>query len=65
MNYGIKPTINNSAKVPTAEIHLLNFDKNIYNKIINVSIIKKIRDEIKFNSIDELKFQIMKDLELC
>lgn len=64
MNYGIKPTITNIHK-PVAEAHIIDFDKNIYNTDISISILKKIRDERNFASVEELKKQIKKDIELC
>lgn len=63
-NFGRKPTICENC-TPIVEVHILNFDKNIYNKNIKLSFIKKIRDEIKFNSIDELTLQIKRDITKC
>ena len=60
-NFGIRPTINNS-KVPVLEVHIFNFDKNIYGEELSIEFINKIRDEQKFNSIEELKEQIKKDI---
>lgn len=60
-NYGLRPTIANTDK-PTLEVHILNFDKDIYGEEIKVTFLKKIRDEKKFDSLDELKNQIQRDL---
>lgn len=65
LNYGIKPTINNGQNTPIAEVHIIGFDEDIYGENISVSILDKIRSEKKFNTIDELKDQIEKDLRLC
>ncbi|EKD43471.1 MAG: multifunctional FAD synthetase/riboflavin kinase/tRNA-specific 2-thiouridylase [uncultured bacterium] len=46
------------------EVHILNFDKDIYGKQINIVINKFLRPEIKFDNIDDLKKQIKKDLSL-
>jgi riboflavin kinase/FMN adenylyltransferase len=62
LNVGLRPTFNNRI-VPIAEVHILNFDKNLYGKNILVEFIKRLRDEKKFNSIDELKVQIAKDVK--
>lgn len=62
-NYGIKPTLGQSE--PVVESHILNFSQNIYDKEIEIEFIKKIRDEKKFDSIEELKVQINKDTEEC
>tara|TARA_Y100001954_G_scaffold135665_1_gene144774 strand:- start:13 stop:939 length:927 start_codon:yes stop_codon:yes gene_type:complete len=59
-NYGIKPTFN---KVdPLLEIHIFNFDREIYGKKIKVSFKRFIRREKKFESIQKLKEQIQEDI---
>ena len=63
-NWGIKPTISGE-NAPIAETHILNFDKDIYEENIKVSFLKKIRNEKKFDTLDNLKTQISKDVELC
>ena len=45
----------------TVESHILDFDKNIYDDEIKVKFIKKIRNNVKFNSLDELKEQLNRD----
>lgn len=65
LNFGIKPTIDNTNKKPVAEVHILDFDKDIYGEFIEISVLDKIRDEQRFNSLSELKEQIKKDLEKC
>ncbi|MFA5916884.1 MAG: riboflavin kinase [Candidatus Gracilibacteria bacterium] len=44
------------------EAHLFDFDKDIYDKEIEIYLLKKIRNNKKFDSIDELKSQISKDI---
>ena len=58
-NIGNAPTLKNNEK--TIETHIFNFDKNIYNKEIEVFFIKKIRDEMKFESKYSLISQIEED----
>jgi len=65
LNYGIKPTVNNGENKPVAEVHLLGFNEDIYGKEIRISVIKKIRDEKRFGSLEELKAQIKEDIEKC
>lgn len=60
-NYGLRPTVS-SGKKSILEVHILNFDKEIYGETIKVTFFKKIRDEKKFSSLDELKAQIAQDL---
>lgn len=64
LNYGIKPTINKDCK-PVAEVHIIGFNRDIYGEKTEIEILDKIRDEKKFNSLDELKQQITKDIEKC
>jgi len=59
MNIGNNPTVNGT--VQSIEIHLLNFSDDIYYKEITVSILKRIRDEHKFDSIEILKSQLQQD----
>jgi len=59
MNIGFRPTID--GKYQTIEVHLLDFNANLYGKNIQVNLIKRIRDEQKFDSIDALFNQIKKD----
>ena len=63
MNIGHRPTIGNKAK--SIEVNLFNFDMDIYDKIISIDVIVKIRDEKKFSSINALKAQLAKDEEHC
>ena len=63
MNIGHRPTIGNKAK--SIEVNLFNFDRDIYDKIISVDVVVKIRDEKKFSSINALKAQLAKDEEHC
>lgn len=52
------------AKKLTVESHILDFNEDIYNKYIRVSFAKRLRDVMKFNSIEELKEQIKHDIEI-
>lgn len=63
-NFGIKPTIAGGNK-PVLEVHILDFDKDIYGQKIRVSFKKMLRKEKKFLSLDELKNQIAIDCKSC
>ena len=63
MNIGHRPTIGSKEK--SIEVNLFNFNRDIYDKIISINVIKKIRDEKKFSSIEALKAQLAKDQEHC
>ena len=58
-NIGYNPTVKN--KKLSIETHILDFDKDIYGKNIKLYFLKRIRDEKKFNSLEELSNQITKD----
>ena len=62
MNIGTRPTLNNSYHT-SLEVNILNFNQDIYNQIIKVEFLTKIRDEHKFNSLEELVEQLKKDRE--
>ena len=59
VNFGPKPTFDDYNQ--SLEAHLLDFEGNLYNQSVCVEFLCKIRDQIKFASIDELKAQINKD----
>ena len=60
MNIGIKPTFKESER--TIEVHIINFNKKIYNKKVVVNILKKIREEKYFKHPSLLKKQIEDDI---
>jgi len=60
MNIGRRPTLENGQNI-SLEVHILDFDTDIYNQFIQVDFIQKIRDEQKFNGLEELKEQLQKD----
>tara|TARA_B100000768_G_scaffold177203_1_gene191047 strand:+ start:633 stop:1565 length:933 start_codon:yes stop_codon:yes gene_type:complete len=62
MNIGYKPTVNKGEK-RTIEIHLFNFNKDVYGLELRAEVIIRIRDEVKFSSLEALKSQILKDNE--
>ena len=59
MNIGYNPTFNGKQK--SIEIHFINFNKNIYDKTLTIEMILRIRNEIKFNTVDDLKKQLEQD----
>ncbi len=60
-NVGTRPTIAAEKKV-ILETHLFNFNREIYGHYVEIHFKQKIRDEVRFDSIDELKAQIEKDI---
>ena len=60
-NVGTRPTIDGTAKV-ILEVHLFDFNKEIYGHYVEVHFQHKIRDEMRFESVEHLKAQIEKDV---
>ena len=65
LNYGLKPSIKENVKKPIAEVHILDFNDDIYGEEIEISFIDRIRDEKQFSSLDDLKSQILEDIKKC
>jgi len=61
LNLGVKPTVTSSNK-RILEVNIFDFNNDIYGEDIIIEFEQKIRDEKKFSSIEELKFQIEKDV---
>jgi riboflavin kinase/FMN adenylyltransferase len=59
LNIGVRPTIDGTEK--TIEVHIIEFDDDIYGEELTVLFDDWIRNEQKFNSLDELKLQLEKD----
>lgn len=59
MNIGTRPTINGTDM--TIEVHIFNFDVNIYDTFVTIQVLKKLREEQKFESLDELKIKLHQD----
>ncbi|EFC89434.1 MAG: bifunctional riboflavin kinase/FAD synthetase [Neisseria sp.] len=61
-SFGFNPTVSNN-RVQKLEVHLFDFNENIYGQRLNVRFLHKLRDEKKFDSIAELKVQIEQDMK--
>jgi riboflavin kinase/FMN adenylyltransferase len=60
-NLGTRPTVGGMKTL--LEIHLFDFDSNIYGAHVHVDFLRKLRDERRFDSFDKLKAQILIDAE--
>ena len=60
MNIGINPTVSDSEEV-SIEVFLFNFDQSLYGQELTVQLLDRIRDEIKFPGLQELKLQLESD----
>jgi len=63
-NLGVRPTIAGVPKL-SLEVHVLDFNGDLYGKHVHVEFLHKIRDEMKFDGLDALKAQIAVDVELA
>lgn len=61
-SFGFNPTVSNN-RTQKLEVHLFDFNENIYGQRLNVRFLHKLRDEKKFDSIAELKVQIEQDMK--
>lgn len=61
MNIGRKPTVNSENEKVSMEVHIFNFDRDIYNKEVCVEFNNRIRDEKKFESLETLAEQLKSD----
>ena len=64
VNIGIRPSFNDG-NYKSIEVHILNFDKDIYGKNLDLELETNIRGELKFDSLEDLKQQIAEDIKLC
>jgi len=60
-NIGFSPTFGD--QMFTIEVHIFDFDQNIYDTRIRVNMVARLRDEVKFSNIEELAGQIRKDIQ--
>jgi riboflavin kinase / FMN adenylyltransferase len=63
LNIGNRPTVDGTYQ--TVEVNIFDFDQEIYGENLTVEFLQKIRNEQKFNGLDELKGQIAKDKITC
>lgn len=62
MNIGFNPTVDGTSI--SKEVHFFNYDDNLYGEKIQVQLIDRIRDEYKFDSLEQLREQLIKDREI-
>lgn len=60
-NLGVRPTVGGEKKL--LEVHVLDFDGDLYGEVLNVSFLRFLRGERKFDSVEELRVQIGHDSE--
>jgi riboflavin kinase/FMN adenylyltransferase len=63
-NLGVRPTIAGVPKL-SLEVHILDFNEDLYGRHVNVEFLRKIREEMKFSGLDALKAQIAQDIVIA
>lgn len=64
LNIGIRPTIDVNNKIPTIEVNIFDFNRDIYSHNLKLIFVKRVRDEVRFKDLAELAGQIKKDQEV-
>ena len=63
MNIGTKPTFNEA--MPSIEVHFFDWNGNLYGQAVQLELLKWVREERKFNTVEELQTQIQADEQYC
>jgi riboflavin kinase/FMN adenylyltransferase len=63
VNIGTNPTFTPDKQTLSVEAYLLDFDRNIYGEILQLDFIERLRDELKYTTVDALIKQIELDVE--
>ncbi|MBQ3260834.1 MAG: riboflavin kinase [Alistipes sp.] len=58
-NVGVRPSVDGRSRL--LETHIFDFQGDLYGRVLRVDLLRKVRDEKKFSSIEELKNQLMQD----
>lgn len=64
LNIGVRPTVSCSGIV-RIEVHIFDFDRDIYHREIKIALMARIRGERKFDGVNELASQLKRDREEC
>jgi riboflavin kinase/FMN adenylyltransferase len=62
LNIGVRPTVKNAAGGLRVEVHLLDFAADLYGQELELELVKHLREERKFPSLDKLREQITADI---
>jgi riboflavin kinase/FMN adenylyltransferase len=64
INIGTNPTFTPDKQTPNVEAHLLDFRGELYEEDVRLEFVERLRDELRFSSVDALLEQIWKDVEM-
>ena len=62
-NIGLRPTVGGGGR--TIETHILDFNEDIYGLPMGIRFVRRIRDEIRFPSLEALRLQLVQDADAC
>lgn len=62
MNIGVKPTFDRKQMLPSIEVHIMDWDQDLYNQMLRIELSEYIREEQRFSSIEQLAAQIKQDV---
>ena len=62
VNIGYNPTVNHRDDI-SIESYILDFDQDIYGEVVHQSFVKRLRDEMKFDSVEDLVAEMQKDVK--
>lgn len=62
-NVGLRPTFDEGLEHPVVETHLLDFEGDLYDQEIQIQFVDRLRDEVRFDSVDRLLAQIQEDID--
>lgn len=65
LNLGLRPTLPQERALLTAEVHIPGIDQQLYDRELRFQVTRKLREEIKFKSLEDLQRQIAKDVALA
>jgi riboflavin kinase/FMN adenylyltransferase len=63
INIGVNPTFTPDKQIPNVEAHLLDFQREIYGEDVKLEFVARLRDELRFDSVEKLLEQIWRDID--
>jgi riboflavin kinase/FMN adenylyltransferase len=63
-NIGLNPTFTPERQIPSLEAYLLDFDRDIYGEYLDLEFVTRLRDEVRYTTVEALIEQIHNDVEL-
>jgi len=63
VNVGLRPTVQDHQTIPDVEAYLLDFDRDVYGQMMKLEFVTRLRDELKFPSLEALIEQMGRDVE--